>query len=158
MPHALLPFAKRMRGQPTDAEACLWRQLRAGRLKQYKFRRQAPIAHYIVDFVCHERKLVIEADGGQHAERIGYDAGRTAWLESQGFVVPRFWNDEILRNTQAVLETILRELQGESEAPSPGAARHPLPQGERGGASASRCCDPADRHLLQGERDNGVAS
>ena len=87
MPHALLPFAKRMRRVPTEAEAVLCRHLRAGRLKQYKFTRQAPIASYIVDFVSFERKLVIEADGGQHMERIAHDANRTAWLESQGFAV-----------------------------------------------------------------------
>jgi very-short-patch-repair endonuclease len=78
MSQALLPFAKQMRRTPTEAEACLWKQLRAGRLKQYKFKRQALIAGYIADFVCFERKLVIEADGGQHAERIDYGANRTA--------------------------------------------------------------------------------
>ena len=77
----------------------------------YKFRRQAPIAGYILDFVSFEHKLVIEADGGQHAKRIDYDANRTAWLESQGFVVLRFWNDDILRDTSTVLEAILRRLE-----------------------------------------------
>ena len=111
MPHSLLPFAKQMRRTPTEAEACLWLHLRAGRLKHYKFRRQAPIAGYIVDFVSFEHKLVIEADGWQHAKRIDYDANRTAWLESQGFVVLRFWNDDILRDTSTVLEAILRRLE-----------------------------------------------
>ena len=108
----MLPFAKQMRRTPTEAEACLWRLLRAGRLKRYKFKRQAPIAGYIVDFVCFGRKLVIEADGGQHAAQIDSDADRTAWLESRGFAVLRFWNDEILRDTSAVLEAILRKLEG----------------------------------------------
>ncbi len=111
MPHPLLPFARQMRNAPTEAEACLWKHLRAGRLKAYKFKRQAPIAGYIVDFVCFKHKLVIEADGSQHTERADDDANRTAWLQTQGFQVMRFWNDEILRDTQTVLETILRKLE-----------------------------------------------
>jgi very-short-patch-repair endonuclease len=111
MSHLLLPFAKQMRREPTDAEACLWRHLRAGRLKAYRFKRQAPIAGYIVDFVCFEHKLIIEADGGQHAERADDDAHRTAWLQTQGFDVLRFWNNDILRDTQSVLEVILRRLE-----------------------------------------------
>ena len=81
-------------------------------MKQYRFKRQKPIGSYIVDFVCFERKLVIEADGGQHADQVGDDANQTAWLESQGFAVLRFWNDEIPRNTDAVLDAILRKLEG----------------------------------------------
>ena len=114
MPDSLLPHAKRMRHEPTEAEACLWRRLRAGRLRQYKFKRQQPMASYIVDFVCFEQKLVIEADGSQHLENSIYDEARNQWLQSQGFTVLRFWNDDILRDTDVVLDTILRALESKS--------------------------------------------
>ena len=74
--------AKRMRRAPTDAEAKLWQQLRAGRLIEHKFKRQQPIGNYIVDFVCFSRKLVIEVDGGQHVDDQVRDAARTQWLQS----------------------------------------------------------------------------
>lgn len=94
----------------TDAERYLWYRLRARRLGGFKFRRQAPIGPYITDFVCIEAGLVVEADGGQHAEREAEDADRTAYLEDLGYRVLRFWNHEILNKTDAVLERILREL------------------------------------------------
>ena len=72
-----------------------------------KFRRQRPIGPYIVDFLCVERKLVIELDGGQHQERTEYDGRRTRWLRSQGYSVLRFWNDEVLEDMDAVFESIL---------------------------------------------------
>ncbi|CAB3797255.1 hypothetical protein LMG28688_04486 [Paraburkholderia caffeinitolerans] len=112
----------------TDAEQLLWRHLRAHRLCGHKFRRQQPIGPYIVDFVHFGARLVIEADGGQHNGSAG-DAVRDAWLQSQGFTVLRFWNDEILLNIEGVLEAVLNELaKGRSpRSPSPPA---PLPQGE----------------------------
>jgi very-short-patch-repair endonuclease len=108
--------AKELRKNSTDAERALWRQLRAHRLAGYKFRRQQSIGRYIVDFLCFEKRLIVELDGGQHAEQVAYDAERTAWLQSQGFKVLRFWNHEVLQNTEAVLEVILREC--EQKAPS----------------------------------------
>ena len=105
-----LCHARRMRHSPTDAEMRLWRNLRAERLTGYKFRRQQPIGRYIVDFVCFEERLVIEADGGQHLDAQLSDAVRTEWLESQGFRVLRFWNDDVLLRTRLVLEVILKEL------------------------------------------------
>jgi very-short-patch-repair endonuclease len=107
----------------TDAERALWFQLRAKRLQDWKFRRQQPIGKYIVDFVCFEAKLVVELDGGQHAEQADADARRTAWLESQDFRVLRFWDDAVLKETDAVLGEILRNLP---------LSPTPLPQGERG--------------------------
>jgi very-short-patch-repair endonuclease len=80
-------------------------------LNQYKFKRQKPIAGYIVDFACLERKLIVEADGCQHLAQGDYDAERTRTLEAAGYFVLRFWNDEIMRDTQAVLNTILRALE-----------------------------------------------
>ena len=111
MPNSLLPLAKRMRHAPTDAETRLWAHLRAGRLKGFKFKRQQPLGAYIVDFVCFDCRVIVEADGGQHLELADRDAVRTAWLESQGFTVLRFWNDAVLLDTDAVLESILRALE-----------------------------------------------
>ncbi len=108
MTHPLLPLAKRLRHTSTDAEACLWHHLRAGRLHGIKFKRQKPIGAYIVDFICIDRNLVIEVDGGQHLEQAERDTVRTRWLEAQGFTVLRFWNDDVLRDTDAVLQEILR--------------------------------------------------
>jgi len=95
----------------TDAEKRLWSALRDRRLVGYKFRRQRPIGPFIVDFACVERKLIVEADGGQHAgsER---DEQRTARLERRGWRVLRFWNNDILANPSGVVETILRALKG----------------------------------------------
>lgn len=108
--------AKELRRNSTDAERVLWRQLRAHRFAGYKFRRQQPIGRYIVDLVCFEKRLIIEVDGGQHAEQVAYDGERSAWLQSQGFRVLRFWNHEVLQNTEGVMEVILREC--ERKAPS----------------------------------------
>ncbi len=108
----LLTRAKKMRREMSDAEQRLWFYLRAGRLNGYKFRRQQPMGNYIADFVCISPKLIVEADGGQHMQQAAYDAARTAFLQQQGFTVLRFWNDEILRQTDAVLTKILRVLVG----------------------------------------------
>ena len=119
-------FAKQLRQNLTDAERLLWRHLRAHRFQGQKFRRQQPLGPYILDFVHFGAKLVIEADGGQHSESSS-DAVRDDWLTSEGFRVLRFWNDQIFKDTEAVLEVILQAL-GET-SPSPPA---PLPPGERG--------------------------
>jgi very-short-patch-repair endonuclease len=88
----------------TDAERVLWRELRSRQLAGYKFRRQQPLGRFIVDFVCFEKRLVIELDGGQHAEaaQASYDAERTAWLEKEGFHVLRFWDHDVFKNLDAV--------------------------------------------------------
>lgn len=119
-------FAKQLRRKMTDAEHRLWKHLRAHRLDGQKFRRQQPIGPYIVDFVHFGARVIVEADGSQHVES-STDPGRDAWLTEQGFVVLRFWNDEILLQTDAVLESIWRALH--ARVPSPPT---PLPQGERG--------------------------
>jgi very-short-patch-repair endonuclease len=118
---ALLDRAKRLRSTQTDAENRLWYHLRAHRLNGLKFRRQTPIGPYIADFVCIELKLIVEADGGQHAEREAYDQQRDRWLRSRGFTVLRFWNDQILRETPAVLEAIVAAAL--SPDPSPACGR-----------------------------------
>jgi len=113
----------------TDAERRLWYRLRAHRFDGHKFKRQIPIGPYIVDFACLGRKLVIEVDGGQQVDNAD-DIVRDDYLKNEGFRVLRSWNNDVLRNTDGVLEVILSAL---AEAPSPGALRAPpSPQGERG--------------------------
>ena len=119
-------FAKSLRNNMTDAEHFLWRRLRANRLCGQKFRRQHPIGPYIVDFVHLGAKLVVEADGGQHADSAP-DRERDAWLADRGYRVMRFWNDQILWEPEAVLKQILSVLQVSSPSPPT-----PLPPGERG--------------------------
>lgn len=119
-------FAKHLRRTMTDAEHRLWKHLRAHRLDGEKFRRQQPIGPYVVDFVHFAARLIVEVDGGQHAQS-PHDAARDAWLMRQGFCVLRFWNDDILLRADAVLESIWKALR--ERAPSPPT---PLPQGERG--------------------------
>ncbi len=119
-----LGFAKKLRKEMTDVEKRLWFRLRDRRLENLKFRRQMPIGPYVADFICLEQRVIVELDGGQHAEQADSDAQRTAWLNGQGFKVLRFWNNEVLENLAGVLEVIVREC-----APSPPA---PLPRGERG--------------------------
>jgi very-short-patch-repair endonuclease len=103
-------FARQLRKNMTDAERWLWYELRARRFDTSKFRRQASIGPYIVDFVCFESKLVVELDGGQHASQVNFDGTRTAWLNSQGFRVLRFWNHQLFEESEAVLETIWNAL------------------------------------------------
>jgi very-short-patch-repair endonuclease len=102
--------ARALRSASTDAENHLWRYLRRENLAGFKFRRQHPIGGYIADFVCLPVRLVIERDGGQHLPLSEYDAARTRNIESRGFRVVRFWNDDVLQSTELVLEEILREL------------------------------------------------
>lgn len=102
--------AQKLRKHQTPAEQRLWNLLRDKKLAGYKFRRQFPIGNYVADFVCFQHRLIIEADGGHHADNAA-DIVRTADLERQGWQVIRFWNNEILRNSEGVLLTILSELE-----------------------------------------------
>jgi very-short-patch-repair endonuclease len=111
-------FARQLRGQMTDAERRLWYFLRRRNLGGYKFRRQQIIGRYIVDFVCLQKRLIVEVDGSQHVDQAPRDAQRTAWLESQGFRVIRFWNDEVLRETRSVCDEICRALGMDEVPPS----------------------------------------
>ena len=125
-PRRLTPIAKRLRQEATDAERVLWREVRAHRFAGLKFKRQEPLGLYVVDFVCYEAKLIVELDGGQHANRQESDAERTRWLESRGFRVVRFWNNDVLTNTAGVMQEIEKEITRHSP-PLP----DPLPQEER---------------------------
>ena len=120
--------ARDLRSNLTDTERLLWRHLRSRRLADNKFRRQQVIGPYIVDFVCFERKLIVELDGGQHAESVAYDHRRTAFLTTAGFRVMRFWNNEVLGNVESALSCIRAEC---AIAPSP----QPSPSEGRGGAT-----------------------
>ncbi len=102
--------ARQLRIDMTDAERRLWSALRGRRLKGYKFRPQHPLGPFIVDFACLEHRLVVEADGGQHADSDD-DRRRTAWLERRGWRVVRFWNNDILANPEGVQDVVLRELE-----------------------------------------------
>ena len=90
----------------TDAELRLWTRLRVEQIDGYRFRRQVPIGPYVVDFACLKARLVIEVDGGQHVQAKEQDDKRTAWLASQGFRVLRFWDNDVLTQTDGVLEAI----------------------------------------------------
>jgi len=98
-------LGKALRKRPTDPEQLLWRHLRLKQMEGFKFRRQQPIDNYIVDFVCFEKRIVIEVDGEQHATQ-EKDALRDKYFQQQGFNVLRFWNNEVLQNINGVLEMI----------------------------------------------------
>ncbi|MEO8998255.1 MAG: DUF559 domain-containing protein [Rhodanobacter sp.] len=103
--------ARRLRSDSTDAERRLWYFLRREQLAGHKFRRQYPLAGYIVDFVCVPARLVIELDSGQHLDALVYDQRRTEILEREGYCVRRFWNDDVLLRTGDVLGEIFRVLE-----------------------------------------------
>ena len=108
-------FARQLRREMSDAERLLWKHLRAHRFAGEKFRRQEPIGPFIVDFVSHGSRLIIELDGGQHTTQVAYDEERSRWLNGRGYRVIRFWNNQVLTETQPVLESIALALG----APSP---------------------------------------
>ncbi|MBL8706265.1 MAG: endonuclease domain-containing protein [Rhodospirillales bacterium] len=117
-PVANTPRARALRRDSTAAERKLWSVLRSRRSSAYKFRRQFPIGPYIADFACFAHRLIIELDGGQHAQQAPYDDARTRYLEAQGWRVLRFWNNDALATTEGVLTMILDALA------------NPLPSGE----------------------------
>ena len=126
-PSGTLTRARDLRRGATDAEKRLWRALRDA-FPQAKFRRQVPHGPYFADFLSFSARLIVEADGGQHADATEYDAVRTRYLEAQGYRVLRFWNDDVLSNTDGVLRIISEHL-----SPSPSHASRgplPLPSGE----------------------------
>jgi FdhD protein len=147
--------ARRLRGQGTDVERILWRGLRE-RVTPWKFRRQHPIGRHIADFACPAGKLVIELDGGQHAERVAADGERSIEIATHGYRVIRFWNNEVIENLDGVLEIIRRELGDSPTSPDLSA-----PEGgeEKGGRSAAAIyCDPLSAPLrpIGGERPGEV--
>ena len=109
--------ARRLRAEAPLPERLLWGRLRDRRLAGWKFRRQAPLGRFIVDFLCPDAWLIVELDGGQHSAdaAVMRDAARSAVLEASGYLVVRFWNREVLDDLDGVCETILSMLQGASE-------------------------------------------
>lgn len=118
VPIKIRKLSRGLRKNPTDAEAKLWQHLRHKQLDGYKFRRQHPLGQFVVDFICLDAMLVIEVDGGQHAEFIRRDERRTAFLEKRGFRVLRFWNNEVLGNINGVITTIMRVIEEQLFAPT----------------------------------------
>jgi very-short-patch-repair endonuclease len=102
--------ARRLRKQMTDAERALWFLLRRKQIEGHRFRKQVPIDKYIIDFACLSARLLIEVDGSQHADAPA-DKERDAWLQSQNFRVLRFWNNDVLRNPEGVIQVILEALE-----------------------------------------------
>jgi very-short-patch-repair endonuclease len=119
----MLAFSRELRRNETQAERLLWARIRNRRLGGYRFKRQVQFKPYIVDFVCLKSKLIIGLDGSQHLDSEGYDSNRTSHLESLGFKVIRFWNNEITKNLNVVLRAIYEHLTN----PHPPFG-HPLPQ------------------------------
>ena len=135
-----LAFARRLRREQTQAESLLWSRLRNRQLEDLKFRRQQPIGPYVADFVSFEARLVVEVDGGQHASEMERrsDDNRVGWLRQRGYNVLRFWNNEVLSNTEGVLQVIREALRGAHPHPDPLPSREreksslPLREGVRG--------------------------
>jgi very-short-patch-repair endonuclease len=111
--------ARRLRQEQTDAERTLWWRLRARQVSAAKFRRQHVIGNFIVDFCCPERKLVVEVDGGQHVTKVEADRRRTQFLVQKGYTVLRFWDHDILINTEVVLQQIADALGNPHPSPLP---------------------------------------
>jgi very-short-patch-repair endonuclease len=114
--------ARSLRQNMTEAEIRVWQMLRAHRMNGHKFRRQVPIGRYIADFVCHEARLVVEIDGGQHDSSSPRETERSGFLQQEGYRILRFWNNEVLANPDGVCETIVNELAA-SPPPCPPPSR-----------------------------------
>ena len=140
---------RRLRRDQTEAERVLWQHVRDRRLLGWKFRRQRRVGPYFADFTCTEGHLIVELDGSQHLDAVEHDAARTRFLETRGFRVLRFWNDDVLRETDAVLDAIAAALAPQTPT------RRPLPPGGgQGSGPASRpgagaiAPHPPSGHLL----------
>jgi very-short-patch-repair endonuclease len=118
----LTDLARELRDRSTDAERLFWSRVRSHRLHGFKFKRQQPVGRYIVDFVCFEAELVVELDGGQHSANVR-DAARDAWLQAQGYRVLRFWNNDVLKNIDGVIQVVLSHLDHPLPIPLPSRER-----------------------------------
>ena len=142
---------RKLRNQATDAEHRLWQHLRGRQLQGCKFRRQHPFGHYVLDFACLERKLAIELDGGQHAGEAAYDMHRTNQLESGGFKVLRFWNNEVFENIEGVVEVIIAALACRASEPSPPNPSGPAQRAVRSVGLSGNAARAGLPHPLEGE-------
>ena len=148
LPDELLKSCRQLRSSGSDAEKRLWSCLRNRQLLGFKFRRQHPVGRFIVDFYCHEARVAIEMDGGQHAEEYqsAYDARRTELLQVKGIKVIRFWNNEVLQNLEGLLETIAATLNPLTPTLSQRAREHDQelePEGDQKGRrkTSQRCTE-----------------
>jgi very-short-patch-repair endonuclease len=131
MPKTLTVLARGMRRRQTNAEIGLWARLRNRQLDSLKFRRQVPRGRFIADFLCDEAMLILEVDGSQHDGRTAEDERRTAYLEGLGYLVLRFWNFDVLQNTDRVLDHVYEVAAGRRMAPSSAHSGRLLPKGRR---------------------------
>jgi very-short-patch-repair endonuclease len=129
--------ARALRREMTDAERSLWRMLRSRQLEGHKFRRQVPLGRYIADFGCHDARLMIEADGGQHDSSSPQEAERSRFLLDQGYRVLRFWNRDILHNPHSLCSTIVEHLGRQHP--------HPTLPHRGGGFERRRGCSRVDK-------------
>src|SRR5208337_1580439 len=113
--HELVSLSRNLRKRQTDAENLLWRNLRGKQLEGLRFRRQQPIGKCIVDFVCLEKRLILEIDGSQHAIDQYKDKQRDNWLLADGYRILRFWNNDVLTNIEGVMETIRLNVLSDSD-------------------------------------------
>ena len=138
--------AQSLRNNATDAERKLWQHLRLRQLGGFKFSRQMPVGPFVCDFLCRERMLVVEVDGGQHSDRAAQDASRTLCLERHGLTVLRFWNNDVMENLDGVLQVILstlKELPARfADSPLPLAGGEEAHSAEGVGASATKHAHP----------------
>ena len=112
LPADALQKARALRGQQTDAEKRLWSRLRRKQVAGARFRRQMPVGPYIVDFACPSARLIVEVDGGQHGSDSKPDTRRDAWFHARGWRVLRFWNNQVLAETDSVVDEIYRAVRG----------------------------------------------
>ncbi len=103
--------SRNLRKNLTDAEQKLWQKLRNKQINDHKFRRQFVLGNYIVDFICLDKRLIVEVDGGQHMDNVDYDSQRDEWLKSQNFKVLRFWNNQVFNEIDSVLAVIVKNLE-----------------------------------------------
>jgi very-short-patch-repair endonuclease len=149
-----IPRARKLRRDMTDAERKLWWHLRRLPIEHSHFRRQATIGPYLADFACHEQRLVIEVDGAQHnqPENVIRDTERSIYLQSQGYRILRFWNNDVLKNIDGVMEAILAEmLQNEASPPPLPPPHRAKMRGGRGTARPSRASNSTEVRTAPGE-------
>ena len=130
--------ARGLRSTMTDAEERLWMRLRGDQLQGHRFRRQVPIGPFVVDFACRKARLAVEVDGSQHAAASQEDDRRSAWLASRGYTVLRFWDNQVLNETDGVLESIRLALTARRPGPHPALPRKRGRESESAGAQPPR--------------------
>jgi 2-isopropylmalate synthase len=143
--------ARALRACMTNAERKLWFALRDRRFASFKFRRQVPVGPFIADFVCYDARIVIEVDGGQHADS-AVDRRRDNWFGAKGFLVLRFWNNEVLSNLEGVLISILDTLRAHTPHPDRASRGRPSPIGGEGTERVARAGETSAQAVVAARR------